>query len=326
MAAFADPFHPQRYQGEGKRGPYFEGWYFRMVSPQGRTFALIPGVSRVPGPGGERAFIQFADSAGPRTACFSFSAGSFAASRREMLLAVGENVFTADALRLRLQGGTEVEGEVRFLEAVRYPRSPLHPGIMGPFSFLPGMECRHDVVTVFARLSGFLRVAGETVALDGGTGYIEKDWGGAFPSDYVWVQACGLDAGARPVSLMLSAARVPLFSGSVRGLIALLYYRGRLLRFATYGGARLSAASARDGLLRLTAVSPRRLLRVEARMPPGSAGTLRAPAADGMSRRIAECTAGSLRAELCAKDGRTVFAWESDRAAAEVCGDIRTLC
>ena len=30
------------FHGEGKRGPYFEGWYFKHQSPEGRTLALIP--------------------------------------------------------------------------------------------------------------------------------------------------------------------------------------------------------------------------------------------------------------------------------------------
>ena len=45
------------FHGEGKRGPYFEGWYFKHQSPEGRTLALIPAF-HVDAAGGAGASIQ----------------------------------------------------------------------------------------------------------------------------------------------------------------------------------------------------------------------------------------------------------------------------
>jgi len=38
-------FNQAIFMGEGHIAPYFEGWYFRMVSGNGRSISVIPGIS-----------------------------------------------------------------------------------------------------------------------------------------------------------------------------------------------------------------------------------------------------------------------------------------
>lgn len=49
------------------------------------------------------------------------------------------------------------------------------------FSFIPFMECNHDIVSVNHDLRGRISVNRNVIEFDGGKGYIEKDWGVSFP-------------------------------------------------------------------------------------------------------------------------------------------------
>ena len=49
--------------------------------------------------------------------------------------------------------------------------------------------------------SGTLSIDGESLSLEGGRAYVEKDWGSKFPKTHVWLQA-----ELRGTSLFLSVA------------------------------------------------------------------------------------------------------------------------
>ena len=51
---------------------------------------------------------------------------------------------------------------------------------MGPFSFVPLMECYHGILSMNHSLKGTLSFQGENLLFTGGKGYIEKDWGHSF--------------------------------------------------------------------------------------------------------------------------------------------------
>ena len=66
------------------------------------------------------------------------------------------------------------------------------PGIMGPFGYLPMMECYHGVVNVFHETYGsfeFTAESTDTIDLNNGSGYIEKDHGYNFPKSWIWIQS-----------------------------------------------------------------------------------------------------------------------------------------
>ena len=51
--------HPEQYHGEILTPPFFEGWYFKIVTAdQSRAFALIQGISFSPDGSSDHAFIQ----------------------------------------------------------------------------------------------------------------------------------------------------------------------------------------------------------------------------------------------------------------------------
>jgi hypothetical protein len=108
---------------------------------------------------------------------------------------------------------------------------------MGPYRFVPAMQCRHGVLSNAHRVEGAMQVQGRTLEFHGGLGYCETDRGSSFPRRYLWTQ-CSWDQ-ENPCSVMISAAHVPLLGGSITGCIGLVYFGGREYRLATYGGVKI---------------------------------------------------------------------------------------
>ncbi len=54
--------HPERYHGRGRRPPFFEGWYYKLVDAgEQERLAVIPGIFLSSDPGEHHAFIQVLD-------------------------------------------------------------------------------------------------------------------------------------------------------------------------------------------------------------------------------------------------------------------------
>ncbi|KAI8818550.1 uncharacterized protein EV422DRAFT_171628 [Fimicolochytrium jonesii] len=110
-----------------------------------------------------------------------------------------------------------VRGSVKFVDSVRFPTSTLNPTVMGPFSYLPALECYHGVVSLYHKTIGSVRF--ETAAgakehefdVTGGEGYLEKDHGINFPKSWIWLQT-GSFVKETGSSLLLTIADVPLLS------------------------------------------------------------------------------------------------------------------
>ena len=156
---------------------------------------------------------------------------------------------------------------------------------MGPFQFLPKMECSHGVISMAHRLDGQLILNGDVMDFSGGLGYIETDRGRSFPSAYLWTQCAWQDSQCN--SIMLSVATIPLPIGSFRGCICAVMYHGQEYRLATYRGAKIEQWSGNGAIVR----QGRYCLIVELLEERGC--PLRAPVNGNMRRTIHE--------SLCAK-------------------------
>lgn len=285
------PGHPEYYHGLPGRRPYFEGWYFRHTDGGGEnTLSVIPGLMKCRS-GQQYAFIQGVAGPGARSFFVRYPAQSFFCARDPFLVAVGDSRFSLEGVELHLEApGIRLTGHAEY--------GPLNPParVMGPFAFMPGMQCSHGILSLHHDLTGHYSLNGAPVTLDGGWGYMEKDWGSAFPSAWVWLQA-GTPPGHRePVFLSCSAAAVPLAGRRMTGLIAILEAGGRQYRFATYNGGRVEGISREGGeITLLLSRGPWRLwitARAEAFAP------LRAPGPGGMERVVHESVEGALRVRL----------------------------
>ena len=204
---------------------YFEGWYFKQQI-KGNGIAFIPALHinnndrsaslQVVLP--ERSFhLTY-----PKEAIHILN-------RKEPAIQLGENHFSSKGIRININTDElEAEGNLEFgpFQEIRYD-------VMGPFKFIPFMECRHRVVSMKHDVAGLLKVNGLSVDFSNGIGYIEGDRGRSFPKRYLWTQ-CSFTEG----SLMLAVADIPFLNGYFTGIIGIINYRDAEYRIATYLGAR----------------------------------------------------------------------------------------
>lgn len=265
------------FHGEGRRAPYFEGWYFKLRRG-GDALAFIVGVSLTgedrAGPRG-RAFIQAVSRAASYQASYPLEA--FAVSPRTFAVRVGGSLFTDRGLTLDIPEFA-CRGRVEF-----GPLAPPAYDAMGPFCLLPGMECRHSVFSLYHPISaGSIVLAGRRYDFEGGAGYIEGDRGVSFPRRYAWVQ--GGEETAPGDGVMVSAADIPYMGREFPGCIAMVRLGGREYRLATYTGARVTDCDRR----RIRLQQGNTMLDVLPLPGTGSGNALRAPRMGGMDRTIHE--------------------------------------
>lgn len=300
---------------------YFEGWYFKLASSAGAVIAFIPGVSLSRDP---HAFIQVNDGPAKQGRYFRFPLSSFRASApgEDFLIEIGGNVFSREGLDVDLsEGGARYRARVCFDGAVGFPPRPLSPGIMGWYSFLPFMECYHGLASLSHGLSGFVEAPSGKIDLDGGRGYIEKDWGRSFPESWVWMQTNLFEG--QDASFMLSIAKIPWLGRSFAGFLSFLRFGGRTRVFATYNGARVREALL--GTSSFEALIERGSQRLRLRAEYGASGTLSAPVDGRMARPIKESVDSRVSVEFRdGKDGSS-FSGTGTAAGLEMVGPIEGL-
>ncbi len=317
-------WHPAMYHGHGLRHDFFEGWYFKIADPsERRIWAVIPGVFLAASKGSSErshAFVQTLDGASGVSFYHRYPLEAFEASRREFDVRIGPNRFRSDLLSLDIDRPEErLSGELTFDGVVPWPVRFASPGVMGWYALVPFMECYHGVLGFDHAIGGSLTRNGDTFPFTGGRGYIEKDWGVAFPRSWVWCQSNHF--GETGACLTASVGHIPWLWSSFRGFIVGLLHRGILYRFATYTGARLVSLRIEDAAVHLHCADKRRELLIDARRSGG--GLLHAPFRTAMLQRVLE----SLTAEVSVRllehpSGRELFSGTGRHAGLEVGGDI----
>jgi len=303
------PNRPERYHGKESSRPYFEGWYFKQASNKGAV-SVIAGVFRTENKTDDTAFIQMLLGSG-KSYYFSYAFEDFSTKTDEFEVWIGDSFFSMERVVLSIdQGGTKVEAQIRFSDIVPLKTHVLSPSIMGPFSYLPKMQCNHGVLSLTHRCDGVLKIDGEEFRLDGARGYIEKDWGEAFPSRWVWMQCNDED-----VSLMCSIATIPYGAVNLTGLICVLLVGTKQYRFASYSGARVISIKKDEDAL---AVMIRRgKYRLDIKTTSAVFGKLVAPTKTGMDRQIEESLDAIFDIKLTSK-GKTVYSGTLENGGLEM--------
>lgn len=309
-------WHPDEYHGWGIQQRYFEGWYFKVVSPDERhALAFIPGIS-MGEKGNAQSFIQVMDGKRCKAHFHRYKAEAFKPTNGHFSVAVGNSFFASDRIELDLPG---VKGTLQFRNMAPWPKMLGAPGIMGWYSFVPFMECNHGVVSMNHQLEGTLALHlgehPETVDFTGGKGYIEKDWGRSFPRAYVWMQSNHFGGDER-ASLMASVAHIPWLTGHFVGFISGFLLGDRLFRFATYTGAK-KFLSVDGQTLTLIFKQLRQELRIIATQAAGTA--LVSPLQGEMTGKINESLQATLQVELW-EGGQRIFEGVGRNAGLEVVG------
>ena len=282
--------------------PYFEGWYFKCRTKDGKTIALIPAIHK-DGSDQSSASLQVIFEAG--TWWLEYPEAEFHAVRQPLRISLGSNTFSEEGISLQVErSGLSLHGELR-----HGPLTPPQSDIMGPFRFISDLECTHGVVSMGHRLDGTITLNGETLDFSGGSGYIETDRGRSFPDKYLWTQCSW--ASPKTTGLMLAVATIPVLK-HVRftGVICSIHYNKREYRLATYKGARIKTWSEHGAEV----IQRKYRLLVEVLEKQGQ--PLHAPVEGAMGRIIHESLCSKVRYRFW-EDGHLLFDHTDDGASFE---------
>ena len=295
-------FNPEIFQGKYKNKKYFEGWYFKMIdSTKEHALVVIPGISI--NEKDTHAFIQVMYQ-GNQVDYIRYDIADFWFSESRFEIMIGDSCFSKDQMILNIQGNKlRIKGCLRFDHPVKFPKTLYHPGIMGPFSYLPFMECYHGIVNIHQDIYGVITINGKNLDYNHGCGYIEKDWGRSFPKNWIWFQSNHFPDGR--TTIMFSIADIPFLGTSFTGFLALFRYGERILLFTTYTGARVRKLAYDNTFLSVIIEDLR--YRLEMKVTSAEGGVLKAPFYGKMSRTIQESIHATVRVRLSTRHGRVLY-------------------
>lgn len=312
--------NPSTYHGTHQKPPFFEGWYFKMVSADEKSkIAIIPGI--ILGKD-EHAFVQVIDGSDGHTEYFTFPLEQFHADFPQFRLAIGANQFDSSHLVVDIsQPEGQLFGEVKFGKLNPWPVTFFSPGVMGWFAWVPKMECYHGVLSFDHSLQGTLTLNGKEMDFNGGRGYIEKDWGKNFPDAWVWFQSNQFKNASACITA--SVAIIPWLGNSFKGFIVGFWLDGKLYRFTTYLNSKIESLKITEDHVVLMLRNRTHRLQLNARRAQG--GLLRGPTPQDMGGRVMETLSASIEVKLETLKGDLIFEGTGEHAGLEVVGDLQRL-
>ena len=312
-------WNPECYHGWGRKKRFFEGWYYKLVSQnQQHALALIPGIA-MDTSGQKQAFIQLLDGKNLKGTYHKFHAKQFKPTAKKHALKIENNFFSEKMLVLDLPN---IKGELFFDNLKPWSNSFFSPGIMGPFSFVPFMECYHGVLSMNHSIKGRLDFNGESLSFDNGKGYMEKDWGHSFPEGYIWMQSNHF--AKKDTSVKVSVAKIPFLKSSFIGHIAGLLINGKLIEFTTYNGTKLNTCKVSHENVQIEMQNRYYTLKINAKRE--KATSLAAPISGFMTGRIEESMDAKIHVILIdKKTNQRLLNDTGSSAAIEVAGDYKLL-
>ena len=133
----AELFQGEKYLNKEKN--YFEGWYFKNTT-------LKEGISFIPGINicdtGKKAFIQIITN--DKSYFVNYDIKDFKFSHEPFNIRIGKNSFSKECVNIDIQDekqNLKVYGNIKYSNSRNINTNIFAPNIMGPFSYVPFMEC-----------------------------------------------------------------------------------------------------------------------------------------------------------------------------------------
>lgn len=162
------------FQGEkylNKNQNYFEGWYFKNTSDN-LNISFIPGINITKNK--KEAFIQVITK--DTSYYINYDIKDFHYNHSPFYIEINNNFFSKDKIHIDINDKKiKINGELNYKNNKNINTNILNPNIMGPFSYLPFMECNHAVISMKNNVNGTITINNDEYIFNNGTGYIEKD-------------------------------------------------------------------------------------------------------------------------------------------------------
>ncbi len=230
--------NPELFQGEkylDTNKDYFEGWYFKNTNNE-EGISFIPGINI--DNKNKKSFIQVITN---NTSYFvNYNIDDFEFNHNPFYIKIGNNTFSKDFIHINIRDdyqNLKINGNIKYSNSKNIKTNIFKPNIMGPFSYIPYMECNHAILSMENNISGYIDINNKKINFKNSNGYIEKDWGYSFPKSYIWCQ--GNNFQKSNASFMLSIADIPLKFVNFRGIICALIIGNQEFKFTTYNNTKI---------------------------------------------------------------------------------------
>jgi tocopherol cyclase len=342
------------YHGPGAPRRFFEGWYYRISLPiEGESFAFMysiedpgrekstsGGFAQVLGPKDERVYQLFSDTkqfwaSTQQLALGHWHEGTGTAAPLDYLSpeTFDKTVLWGYQATDQLNQGM-IHDEQGSVVRWQYSIEPQYGwglernlATMGLFSYLPVFEPGWQILMNRGRATGWVEWKGQRYDFSGAPAYGEKNWGGAFPKKWFWVQA---NAFVQEPDLAL------ISGGGIRGVLwteesvamAGLHYQGKFYEFMPTKGDEIHCAIQPWGHWQIEAEGRGYRLEIEGTSPGklGETGEelsgieLLAPTLEGPQFVCRDSLLGDVSLKLSGPRGRVLVEAQSSLGGLETGG------
>ena len=291
--------NPEIFQGEkylNTNKKYFEGWYFKNVS-NGNGISFIPGINI--DEKNKKAFIQVITNSS--SYFINYNIEDFSFNINPFYIKIKNNIFSKEKIHVDIIDDIQnlrINGDVEYINSKNINVSNLNPNIMGPFSYIPFMECNHAILSMINTAIGKIKINNDIIIFNNGRGYIEKDWGCSFPKSYIWCQ--GNNFNLKNTSFMMAIADIPIKIFEFKGIICDLIVDNKEFRFTTYNNAKLIKYVVDDNLFSVTLKKGNYYLNIKSIYDKGL--KLIAPVKGKMQKDILETISAKISVTLKIKE------------------------
>ena len=210
-------------------------------------------------------------------------------------------------------GILKIHGDISYSNSQNIHTNLLIPNIMGPFSYIPFMECNHAILSMKNKTNGELNINEEKIIFNNDIGYIEKDWGYSFPKSYIWCQANNFQN--KNASFILSIADIPFKVFDFKGIICSLIVDNTEYKFNTYNNTKIIQYDIDNNSVNITIKKRKLYLNIKSTYKLGH--ELTAPVKGKMEKNIIETICATTTITL-KKNSKTIFSDTSTNCGLEI--------
>ena len=304
-----DWFQGEKYLNTNKN--YFEGWYFKNTNRE-NGISFIPGISI--NDKNKKAFIQVVTN--NSSYFINYTMNDFKFNFTPFSIKIGNNLFSKDGISIDIKDKSQnlnIYGEIKYFNHKNIHTNFLNPNIMGPFSYIPFMECNHAILSMQNRIYGSIHINNHTINFNDDIGYIEKDWGRSFPKSYIWCQCNNFQKSND--SFVLSIADIPFKVFNFTGIICVLIIENIEYKFTTYNHTKLIEYDINNKFINITLKRGYYYLNIKSTYPIGN--KLSAPVKGKMEKDIFESISSLITVTL-KKNNHIIFSDTSINCGLEI--------
>lgn len=176
---------------------------------------------------------------------------------------LGENSLGVDDINIDLEEtGCLVKAAIEISHKLELEHSFFKPGVMGIYKRIPFLEFYHEIFVLKSTVVGEVIVNHERYCFDGGSCYIQKQWGKNFPNIWMWAQ-CSLFEEKHDLVVAVGVARLKIGFNYYTAFAIPIHYNGKIEIFSNYNGGHIAKLYRYKGYVHLIVIQKNKVLDIK---------------------------------------------------------------